>query len=117
MESDETLFDPMSDELAITKEALDKRVGDLSVRELIRLMVLIKKGRNPRILQYPDVKNNILDVIREYPGTDAYSIAKKLNVPYANVRYHIRTLEHSGVIAGKEIVDENKRVKVQYVVI
>lgn len=117
MEDDGLIFDPTSAEIVITKETLDKKLSDITLREMIKLMVLIKKGRNPRIIEYDDVKNKIFEKIKELPGISMYDIAKELKIPYQNVKYHVDMLEQEEKIRGEEYIDENKRRKIRFVVV
>ena len=106
---DNEIYDPMSEELVVTKEMLDKKITDVTFRELIRVMVLIKKGKNMKVVQYDNPRDKILEVIQETPGINGNEIAKKLKMIYNTVKYHLTNLESKNSVRVEQ--DQTTKIK------
>lgn len=115
MENDETLFE--TDGVSISQETLNKRVGDLSVRELIKILMLIKNDKDPMVVAYHNTKGEIIKLLKEEPNMSMYDLAKELGVSYSKIKYHIGTLETKGKLIGEEYLDTTNRKKIRYTIV
>jgi len=101
--------------MEVDNEFMSKKVADITVRELLALLKgkVKKKQLAPKI----DMKYIVYSIIKQSSpdGITSYDMAKKLNKPYANVKYHVKEMLKAEVIKGSKIGTDDYSKVLYYV--
>jgi ribosomal protein S25 len=91
-------------------ELLDMKVGNLTVRQFIKLSKLIKAGRNPVLKRHTDLTSKIIIKLQANPsGVSPWMIAKEMKVDYSVVRYYLKKLIDENKVKVEELMTKEKR--------
>jgi len=103
---DDRLFSAHPKEFgSIDAEVLDMKAGNLTVRQLITILKMVKVGRDPAIIKHSEAPKTVMKALTENPdGITPWDLSKKYNEKYSVVRYYLKSL----LIEGKVIVEKQK---------
>jgi hypothetical protein len=107
---DEDLFKVRSTELGrLDNDTLNMKVGDLTVRELVRILRMVKSNRAPVVVR-TDIRERIKKFLMEHPeGSTVYTMSKEMNVDYGNLKKTMTLMHKKDMLEQTKGKDENLR--------